>query len=289
MPVVLVLLAAAAVAAGGDPPPVRDVERRLEELNGRLGEERERLVLATVAIGGIAQSLDRYAPSSREAAETRALIVSLLSERRAETAALELKTALLAEQLQRYKETGVFSPTPSAEEARLRALIDKPWDEWKGRKPVASLSLDLAILQKELRRWRGEEALPPARKPAARPPVRPEGDGGGFVRDRGKGRPASDPIPELMAQLSSDQAGRRALAADQLGSRGAAAAPAVPALRRALSDPDGRVRASAALALGAVGKVPADALAEIRRALNDKDPEVRFSARLALRRLDSAP
>lgn len=282
---VLGLLSATAAPVPSSP---QALERELRELDGRLGEERERLVMATVGIGGIAKSLVQHAPDSREAAEARALVVSLLTEKRKETAGLELRTALLAEQLQRYKETGVLSPTPPATEAALRKLIDKPWEEWAGRKPVASLSLDLELLQKQLRGWRKEEAFPVPPRPSA-PPAKPEQAVPGFVRDMGTGRSQADPIPELTAMLSSELPRLRALAADQLGSRGAAAEPAVPALRRALGDPDVRVRASAALALGAVGKSAAGVLDDLRLALKDKDAEVRYSAQLALRRLDAAP
>ncbi len=282
------LLAPVVRAAAPVPPSPQALERELRELDARLGEERESLVRATVGIAGIAKSLVQHSPGSREAAEARALIVSLLDEKRKETAGLELRTALLAEQLQRYKETGVLSPTPPATEASLRKLIDEPWKEWAGRKPVASLSLDLEQLQKQLRAWRKPESFPAPPKPAA-PPSKPEPAVPGFVRDMGTGRALSDPIPELMAMLSSELPRLRALAADQLGARGASAEPAVPALRRALSDPDARVRASAALALGAVGTAAAGVQDDLRRALKDKDAEVRFSAQLALRRLDAAP
>jgi len=269
------------------PLAVGAVERELSELGGRLNEEREQLVMATVSLGGIAEALDRKAPTGREAAETKGLILMLLNERRRETASLELKTALLAEQLRRYKETGVLSPTPAATVASLKKLVDEPWAVWRGRTPVASLSLDLALLQKQLRRWRqAAETFPPPmkRKP---PPSAAEGlIGGGFERDRGTGKAESDPIPALTAQLSAPEPRRRAMAADALGSRGASAAAAVPALTLALSDPDRRVRASAALALGAVGSVPWGAAEALRLALNDRDAEVRLSARLALRRLD---
>lgn len=288
----LALLLAAASFARGAAPASDALARQLSELSAQLDEQREQLMLATVAIGGIAATLEKYAPESREAAETRALVVHILNERRKETTALELKTALLAEQLQRYKETGVLSPTSAATVARLKKLIDSPWAVWEGRKPVAALSLDLAILQKQLRRYqdsgaRKAESFPPPEKGGSPPPVKNDLVGSGFERDRGTGKPASDPIPELIAQLASDQPRRRALAADALGSRGAAAAAAVPALSRALSDPDRRVRASAVLALGAVGGAPADVVAGIRRALSDKDAEVRLSAQLALRRLDA--
>ncbi|MDD5303175.1 MAG: HEAT repeat domain-containing protein [Elusimicrobia bacterium] len=293
-----VLLAAASFARGAPPAaganslPADALANRLDELTRQLDEEREQLMLKTVGIGGIAATFEKYAPDSRESAEIRALVVSVLNERRKETTALELKTALLAEQLQRYKETGVLSPTPPATVASLKKLIDSPWAVWEGRKPVASLSLDLAILQKQLRRYqdggaRKAESLPAPSKHDLPPSVQIDRGSAGFERDRGTGKPENDPIPELIVSLSSAEPRRRALAADELGSRGSAAAAAVPALRSALSDPDRRVRASAVLALGAVGSAPADVVADLRRALGDQDAEVRLSAQLALRRLDA--
>ncbi|MBI2387535.1 MAG: hypothetical protein HYV14_16215, partial [Elusimicrobia bacterium] len=219
---VFTLACAAVRAAPPVPSSPQALERELRELDGRLGEERERLVAAAVGIAGIAKSLDQHSPGSREAAEAKALVVSLLDERRKETAGLELRTSLLAEQLQRYKETGELSPTPPAKEAALRKLIDEPWKEWAGRKPVASLSLDLEQLQKQLRAWRKEESFPAPPKPAA-PPAKKEAAGGGFVRDMGMGRRETDPMPELIAMLASELPRLRALAADQLGGRGAAA------------------------------------------------------------------
>ena len=107
-----------------------------------------------------------------------------------------------------------------------------------------------------------------------------------FEADAGTGRPEHDPIPFLIAQLSSEEPRRRARAADERGKRGAAAA--VAALRRALSDRNSRVRASAVLALGNAGD--ADAVrADLRRALRDKDEDVRFSAAIALERLARSP
>jgi hypothetical protein len=291
--VLVVVLAVASIAHGAAPvialsqQPGDVLTKQLRELTGQLDEEREQLMLATVGIGSIAASLEKHSPESRESAEVRALVVQVLNARRKETAALELRTALLAEQLQRYKETGVLSPTPPATVASLRKFIDSPWAVWEGRKPVASLSLDLAILQKQLRRYQQKaESFPVPEKHEDPPPLAVGNGGSGFVRDRGTGNPQTDPIPELIDQLSSDQPRRRALAADALGSRGAAAAAAAPALGRAMSDPDRRVRASAVLALGAVGSVPESVMDDIRRALSDKDAEVRLSAQLALRRLD---
>jgi hypothetical protein len=102
-----------------------------------------------------------------------------------------------------------------------------------------------------------------------------------LLEDDGEIRLENDPVPALIDRLASADARRRALAADVLGTRGAAAGPAIPALRRVLKkDGDRRVRASAALALGKIGA--ADAVSDLRRALRDRSEDVRHSAKLAL-------
>jgi hypothetical protein len=285
-PALVFIVAAVSLAKAAAPLLTPDAAaRELENIRGRLAQEREQFLMETAALGGLAKALDDQDPAGRQAAELKSMIVALLEERRKGTAPLELRTALLAEQLDRYKKTGVFSPTPPAAVANLKQLLDAPWAVWAGRKPVASLSLDLAQLQKELSHWqRSPESFPaPEKRPV--PTVAAVPASAGYVRDRGAGKAEGDPVPELIIQLSSPEARRRALAADALAGRGVAARPAVAALTRALSDRDGRVRASSALALAAVGNLPADAAAGLRHALNDKHAEVRLSARLALRRL----
>lgn len=120
----------------------------------------------------------------------------------------------------------------------------------------------------------------PAPEPRAVEPGRAD-----LVADAGTGKPENDPIPVLIAALSSAEPRRRARAADELGKRGDAAKPALTKLRAATKDRDRRVRASAVLALGSVAA--ADAARDIRRALKDRDEDVRFSAALALERLRS--
>jgi HEAT repeat protein len=130
---------------------------------------------------------------------------------------------------------------------------------------------------------RPRESFPPgAPAPERASPAAPEA---GIVEDKGTGKPEIDPIPALIAQLSSSDPRRRARAADELGKRGAAAGIAVPALRRRLEDRDRRVRASGALALGSVASASVEVEADLRKALRDKDEDVRFSARIALERL----
>lgn len=134
-------------------------------------------------------------------------------------------------------------------------------------------------------------AVRPARKPEEKmpdspllpAPIAPAQPQIGFEADAGTGKPALDPVPLLIAQLSDPEPRRRARAADELGKRGEAAEPAVPALRRALGDRDRRVRASAVLALGGVARTP-PVQEDLRRALRDKDEDVRFSAAIALER-----
>ncbi len=279
-----------------------DLKRQLDEIGGRLSEQRERLVLATVALAGIGNSLNQqaprspgvalfatrsapYVPGSPAAAAAMDAAVRPWIEQREALAALELKAALLADQLQRYKETGVLSPTPAATVKRFKLLIENPWTLPASTPEVAALSLDLIKLQKQLRLYKAEILSAPE-KQSPPPTAGTSADRPRFERDAGRGSPENNPIPGLIVLLSSPEPRGRALAADELGNAGAAAAPAVPALRRALTDPDRRVRASAAAALGSIGDAGLSVAADLRRALRDPDEEVRLSARAALRRLE---
>jgi len=280
---------AAAPASEAEPPEARALRRRLDDLNIQLEEQRERLVLATVALGGIAAALDTHAPGSPQAAAARKAALAAVNEAGANKTALALEAALIAERLRRCKETGVLAPLDAETIASLTRAVESSWTAPPSTRNVPKLSLDLAELQKQVRPYwdlgRGpapERAIAPAPRVPA-PAAKREAPLPKFERDAGTGRPSIDPVPELIVELSSSSAARRALAADALGVRGADAAPAVPALRRALADPDRRVRASAALALGAAGD--ASVADDLRRALGDPDEEVRLNARAALRRL----
>lgn len=304
-----IFLAAAPLTHGQAPTRAQsellafDLTRQLDEISNRLQEKREQLVLATVALGSISATLAKYAPQSPEAAAARVAAIQPWIEQHEATATLELKAALLADQLQRYKETGVVSPTPASTAARLKLLIENPWTLPPSEPVVPALSLDLATLQKQLRRYEDIGRRTPTNEYPKLPRPLPQSlpaperwhapssktindDRLQFEHDAGTGTPENDPIPDLIVLLSSTEPRTRALAADELGNRGTAAAPAVPALRSALSDPDRRVRASAALALGAAGHGDLDVVADLRRALNDPDQEVRFNARTALNRLN---
>jgi hypothetical protein len=134
---------------------------------------------------------------------------------------------------------------------------------------------------------RTRESFPPGAP--ALPEKTPAAGAAAIMPDAGTGKPASDPVPLLIRQLSSGDARRRARAADELGKRGAAASKAVPALRRALGDRDRRVRASAALALGSAGGGVEGVSDDLERARRDQDEDVRFSAGIALERLRPKP
>ncbi|MDD5658261.1 MAG: HEAT repeat domain-containing protein [Elusimicrobia bacterium] len=263
-------------------------KRQLEELGRREKSIREKFLRDCPSIGSIEAELDY---------------------RRAEDPLL-LKMNVLERRLRRYRETGVFS----LEEPGLDALKKGLFDSWKnvdpavvfGTKgiPVESLPLDLRELGKYLDRWalygrqvsQGKSAMPTGKQPSVEslpmgvPVPRRQtslADKPGFVHDMGTARSEVDPIPALIEQLSSGDPRQRALAADELGMRGAFGSRAVPDLKGALADPDARVRASAVMALGSVAGAIPEVVEDIRRCLRDKNPDVRFGARAALNRIGS--
>lgn len=306
----------AASAASPTELRARELERRLHEISAEIALKRERLVIETAGLAGAAAELDAYAsgspdvdtfatraapraPGSPEESAALAAANRPWNEQREAFAALELKAALMADQLQRYKETGALTPTPPATVRQLKRLISTPWTLPAAAPEVPALSLDLANLQAQLGPGSRARRKPAASKLAAPPdlaaqvppavesrrapiPAKPASPAL-YERDAGTGKAENDPVPDLIVQLSSTNPRGRALAADQLGSLGAAAAPAAAALKGALRDSDRRVRASAALALGAAAG--AGASAELRRALADPDEEVRLNARAALKNL----
>ncbi len=277
-----------------------ELRRRLDEIEGRLEEQRQRVILETVGLAGAAADLSTFAPGSPQAAAAADAANRPWREHASAAAPLELKAALIAEELQRYKETGVLSPTPAATAGRLKLFLEKSWSLPPSTPEVGGLSLDLSALQNQLGlndrvirapararpvmaaiqapevlpalEWRSGASLTP--KTAGRPM---------FERDAGTGKAENNPVPELIVLLSSSNPRGRALAADELGSLGPEAAPAAAALKGALHDSDRRVRASAALALGAAGN--ADSAPDLRSALRDSDEEVRLNARSALQKL----
>jgi hypothetical protein len=293
------------------------LKRRLDDFTAQLNERRERLVQETVGIASLAAALGdqapqnpdvslfntrgpAYVPGSPQAAAALNDAMRPWLESREAVAGLELKAALLAEELQRYKETGELSPTPAATAKKLKLMFENPWTLPASEPDVPYLRLNLVELERQLRQYGyvAHNHAPNERIAASRPspqnfpapenarapsPKKIDADRRRFERDAGTGTPENNPVPGLIVLLSSEDPRGRALAADELGNSGAAAAPAVPALKRALEDPDRRVRASAALALGAVGGP--DAADDLRRALRDPDEEVRLSAKAALRRL----
>jgi hypothetical protein len=251
-----------------------DLERRAKRLEGRLTE------------------LDAKLMNDPRVRNFPALAAPVQEESRRLTDPLILELTVLALRLDEYRRTGRL-PADIPHRERLKRFLDDPWP--KGIYPWAPtplrlpfLELDVLALEKQLRtRWIPQPAAPLPPAVSASPRQAPSAPGPELVRDAGTGLPPVDPIPELIALLSSADAYQRSLAADELGKHGKAAARAVPALRKALSDADPRVRGSAALSLGSVGEIPSDIVGEVRRLLQDSDSDVRFSAKAALKRLES--
>lgn len=276
----------------------QELERRLSVLHAQLAQENAEFDRASLDLAGIASWFESAAPGSPEAERLRAELERVVAKY--PKAPLILEMTIAARRLQVYKETGELpADIPDREEIRL--LLENPWKDLKSdpRTEVVrafALEKDIGALTRQIDRFNrlpepqaakkaAPQALPEA-APAPKPPAK-AGRPPELARDDGAGRAETDPVPELIGLLSSPDARRRALAADELG--GSAGRPeAAAALRRALSDRDARVRASAALALG--GATPeAGLLAELRALLQDPGGEVRFSARRALERLGHAP
>jgi HEAT repeat protein len=96
------------------------------------------------------------------------------------------------------------------------------------------------------------------------------------------GPAATEAVPALVAELSSDDSGRRWRAARTLGRIGPGAMAAVPNLVEALDDPNEGVRFRAARALGQIGPEARSAAAALQQATGDPDAGVRREARKAL-------
>ncbi|MFA6031050.1 MAG: HEAT repeat domain-containing protein [Elusimicrobiota bacterium] len=290
------------------PPPdiraqARDLERRLDDLERRFREMDRKLMRESLEVLHVDAVLSRYPPGSKEAEEAESRAKDILDEAKRE-APLILEMTVLSRRLQTYRETGTL-PAGIPDLYAVRRLLEKPWTE---RTETPMSERELPALMRQLLRYDELSGRPPrleaawvlpsastlpakgrgaALPQAPRPPERTSAaaPAAALERGAGRGREHYDPVPALIGLLSSKVPLSRALAADELGRRGAAAASAVPALRAALGDPDAGVRSSAVLALGGIGGLPAEVVAEVRRALLDRDEDVRFSARVALRRL----
>lgn len=281
----LVVAAVSATAAGPDARrEAAALEERLVALSARMDDEREGFVTATVAQAAMIAKHEEYAPEDPGLVQWKAELARIVREHHAAAISSAVQSTLIARRLQAYKETGVLPPEIPDDGSLARAIdSDSP-----AIPEVAMLPLDLEAIAKTLGLpappARRREVLPDAqpavarRAPAGKPPP-------AFMRDAGRGRAETDPVPALIAQLSSEEPRLRAFAADELAGRGAAAAPAVFALRRALSDADPRVRSSSITALGSIVPPDSEAVLDIRHALVDRSADVRFSARAALRRL----
>lgn len=257
---------------------------QMRDLNEELAEMRELYVAKTLELAG--PVVRDAGPAARAAAAEARRLTEL---HRRDSAPLILRLTVNALRLQEYKKTGVLPDSVPDEEGLLAAIEG----DWTPRRPEVEMpDGDLRRLKKQLERWdikaprRAPEAL--AAAPSAAPAAPPSLPPAALQRDAGRGRPEADPVPALLAQLSSPEPRERALAAEQLGGLGAKGAPAVAPLRALLKDSDGRVRGSAALALGGVGSAADAGLLEELRALSaDRDPEVRLSSKVALSRLEN--
>lgn len=89
-------------------------------------------------------------------------------------------------------------------------------------------------------------------------------------------------VSDQVDRLTSDDAGERRDATQELEALGANAEAAVPFLISSLKDDDVAVRSGAAIALGAIGSGAEIAVPDLIEALKDPAAEVRISARDAL-------
>lgn len=284
----LLVLAASGASAAPSPEAVRHeaavLESTLDAMTERMVAEREAFARKTAAEAALLKTLDDHGSTDPKIRRRKEALARAAAEYHAMLVVEGVQATLMARRLDGYKRTGNLPPVVPDDGSIARAL---DWEILSKAPKVRDLPTDLVALTKTLGLPAPPKAgriLPPA-SPAivrAAPAPRPAAV---FMPDRGAGRVEVDPVPGLIAQLSTGETGLRALAADELAGRGPAAAPAVPALRRALSDPDPGVRSSSVTALGAIVAPDSAAVADIRRLLADRSEDVRFSARTALQRL----
>lgn len=273
------IYAAARAAVPGDGRrEAAALEDRLAVLTARMDDGRHLFLLKTTAQAAMIAKHEEYAPQDTDLVPWKAELAKIVREYHAATTSSAVQSTLIARRLQTYKETGVLPPEVPDDGSLARAIdADAP-----AIPEVAMLPLDLVEMLKALGRP-AATAVPAAPAIARREPAKKPAPA--FMRDAGRGREETDPVPALIAQLSCEEPRLRAFAADELAGRGAAATPAIPALRRALSDSDPRVRSSSVTALGAIVPPDSEIVLDIRQALADKSADVRFNARAALQRL----
>lgn len=292
-------LAAVCPAADSDEALARRLEHRLQELSRRWSAQHDYYHGKEMSLVGRAAMLDNWKAGSKEALEANGLVEKLIEKDEKAKAPLVLEMTIIGQRLKRYKETGDISPPSEAEVAHLRGFLAHPWpkDLDADRPPASTLSGDIVALRKqvyEMDRILGrlpsqdvarvkapktQPASPVEMKAATDPRI-------AAVDSTAKSKLNAPPtLPDLMDWLGSSDPRRRALAADELGTREKAAAPALPKLRGALSDPDARVRASAVLAISTIAAPTPDIIEDVRRALADRNVDVQLNARAALERL----
>ncbi|MEK7383907.1 MAG: HEAT repeat domain-containing protein, partial [Elusimicrobiota bacterium] len=233
-------------------------------------------VMTTISWAAMIAKHEEYATEDPWLIPWKAELTKIVREYHAATTSSAGQSTLIARRLQTYKETGGLPPEVPDDGSLAREIdSDSP-----AIPEVAMLPLDLVELAKRLGLpappTRRKEVLPQAQPAIARraPPTK---SAPAFMHDAGAGRTAVDPVPALIAQLSSEEPRLRAFAADELAACGAAAAPAVPALRRALTDDDPRVRSSSVTALGAIVPPDSEIVLDIRQALADKSTRMSAS------------
>jgi hypothetical protein len=288
----IAILAAVCPAADQDEALARRLEHRLEELGRRWQAENAYFRGKETPLASRAAMLSDWDENSKQAKEAAALLGRLIETDEKIKAPVVLEMTIVGRRLQRYKETGDISAPSVAEVAQLKDELAHPWTHWT---PDPKLSGDIVELQSQVREaGRLLDRLPEVAKKTTAPPPAPAprtpklsaGIAKTPARPMKSLREEPATLPDLMDWLASPDPRRRALAADELGTRDKAAAPALPELRRALSDPDARVRASTVLAISTIAAPTPDIVQEIRRALSDKNEDVKLSARTALERLE---
>lgn len=276
----------------------RALERRLEALHETLRAQNADFDRASLELAGAARWFASVPPESSEWERLQAELQRILDKY--PKASLILEMTIAARRLQVYRETGEL-PADVPDREQIRLLLENPWDRIvrdPREEPTTTFELekDILALARQIERFNRLPETQAARKPAEPPlrtpaplPEKPVARGARQLeleQDGGTGREAVDPVPGLIALLASPEPRKRALAADELGRRGAASPEAAAALRKALGDDAARVRASAALALGGFGERGRRLAEELRFLMTDPSAEVRFSARTALDRLN---
>ena len=113
------------------------------------------------------------------------------------------------------------------------------------------------------------------------------GVAGGDWYDRGRPRLAiKDCVPALVGALGDSDSRVRELAAQAVGTTGAAGVSAMPALIGLLGSPSKGDRNTACIGLADIGPAAKEALPALKKALSDPSANVRSLARRAMERFE---